>query len=99
MTTTPTKPTVRRKRAPRPLETIDWLEGPMRRLIRAAGRRVGDADEPELAALLALRDDLDAAIVDAVAGQRAHGVSWAGIGRGTGTTRQAAQQRWGGSAA
>ena len=45
--------------------------------------------------LIELRHDLDAAIRVAVEGQRARGMSWAYIASATGTTRQAAQQRWG----
>lgn len=82
-----TKPTNRGR------ETTDYL-GAARRFIRAAGRRVADADEPELAALLGLQADLDAAIADAVAGQKTR-KSWAQIALGTGTTREAAYQRWG----
>ena len=68
----------------------------VRRMIRAHGRRVADADPEDLADLAALRDVLDAAIAEAVAGQRArHGRSWADIGRGLGTTREAAYQRYG----
>jgi hypothetical protein len=70
------------------------------RMVRAAGRRVGREDEFELAELLALRDDLDEAIADAVAGQRQYGnKSWTAIAAATGTTRQGAQQRWGKRAA
>lgn len=69
--------------------------GAARRFMRAAGRRVGECDEPELAALLELRSEFDAAIADAVAGQKAHGKSWAAIALATGTTREAAFQRWG----
>lgn len=65
------------------------------RFIRAAGRRVGEGDEPELAGLLALRDVLEEAISEGVAGQRSYGKSWADIARATGTTREAAWQRWG----
>lgn len=68
----------------------------LRRMIAAHGRRVADADPEDLAALLALRDALDDAVAAAVLGQRArHGRSWADIARATGTTRQAAQMRWG----
>lgn len=74
-------------------ETTDYL-GAARRFIRAAGRRVADADEHELAALLDLQHDLDAAIADAVTGQKTR-KSWAQIALGTGTTREAAYQRWG----
>jgi hypothetical protein len=75
-------------------ETLDYLSA-ARRFIRVAGRRVGECDEHELAALIALQVDLDAAIQDAVDGQKAHGKSWAMIGVGAGTTREAAFQRWG----
>ncbi|WP_345751366.1 hypothetical protein [Microbacterium rhizophilus] len=77
----------------REVETSDYLSA-ARRFIRAAGKRVAEADEPELAELLALRDVLDDAIAEAVKGQRSR-VSWAGIARATGTSRQAAFKRWG----
>ncbi|MFJ2370888.1 hypothetical protein [Microbacterium sp. NPDC087665] len=76
------------------VETMSWL-GMLRRMIRAAGRRVAEADEPELATLLALRDELDAAIASAVDGQHASGRSWEAIGKAAGLTRQGAFQRWG----
>lgn len=69
--------------------------GAVRRMLAAASRRAADGDEPELAALLALQSDLDQAIAQAVEGQRAMGKSWAMIAWATGTTRQAAQARWG----
>lgn len=75
-------------------ETTDYL-GAAARFIRAAGRRVGQGDEPELAGLLTLQRVLDEAIADAVHGQKASGKSWAQIALGTGTTREAAYQRWG----
>lgn len=81
------------KRRKREVETTEWL-GMLSRMIRAAGWRVGDADEIELARLLALRDELDAAIGVAVAGQRAHGRSWAHIGRAAGIPREAAFRKW-----
>jgi hypothetical protein len=40
-------------------------------------------------------DEIDATIAKAVKGLRACGYSWAEIGSRLGTTRQAAQQRWG----
>jgi hypothetical protein len=76
------------------VETAEWL-GMLRRMIAAAGRRVADADEVELGTLLGLRADLEKAIAEAVSGQRRRGVSWAFIASASGTTRQAAQQRWG----
>lgn len=78
-----------------PIETFEFLTGPLPRLIKAAGKRVADADEVELGKLIALRDLVDEAIQTAVDGQRARGVSWAGIARATGITRQSAQERWG----
>lgn len=83
------------RRARRERETTEYLAA-ARRFIRAAGRRVADADEIELGLLLDLRHDLDAAISEAVEGQRARGMSWAYIGSAMGTTRQAAYARFGG---
>lgn len=65
-----------------------------RRILRAMARRVGTADPEDLEEMLALRDELDEAIVQAVAGLRASDYSWAEIARATGTTRQAAFARW-----
>jgi hypothetical protein len=67
----------------------------MRRMLRAAGRRVGRCDLEELGILMELRGDLDNAITVAVEGLRVDGYTWARIGEITGTTRQGAQQRWG----
>jgi hypothetical protein len=64
-----------------------------RRILRALARRMAVSDPEDLTELLALRDDLDTAIDQAVAGLRASGYSWADIARGTGTTRQAAFAR------
>lgn len=75
-------------------ETTEYL-GAARRFIRAAGRRVADADEIELAQLVALQDVVDEAIVTAIRGMRDRDCSWAYIARGLGVTRQAAQMRWG----
>lgn len=68
-----------------------------RRAIRAAGRHVEYADEFELAELVSLRDELEAVIRQAVAGQRSVGRSWAYIGAALGITRQSAQERYGAS--
>lgn len=76
------------------VETMEYLAA-ARRFIKAAGRRVADSDEHELAALLALQGELADAIAAAVAGQRAHGRSWADIARATGTSREACYMRWG----
>jgi hypothetical protein len=76
------------------VETLPFIDA-VRRMIRAAGRRVADADEFELAELLALRDEIDTAIQTAVDGQLATGRSWTQIAVAAGTTRQAAHKRWG----
>lgn len=77
------------------IETTEYL-AMLRRLIAAAGRRVGDADEIELAELVAMREHLDQAIAEAVKIQRGRwGRSWAAIGRGLGTSRQAAHKHYG----
>ncbi|WP_336630762.1 MULTISPECIES: hypothetical protein [unclassified Microbacterium] len=65
-----------------------------RRIIRAVGVRVADSDEFELAELVSIRDDLEAAIQVAIDGQRSVGRSWAYIGAALGTSRQAAQARY-----
>lgn len=85
------------RRAKRPRHYVETMEfiGAVRRFLRAASRRVAEADEHELAALVALQSDLDSAISNAVRGQRAIGRSWAHIGMATGMTRQAAYKRWG----
>lgn len=76
------------------VETSDFL-GAIARLLRKAGERVGEADPAELRDLLALRDLVDQAIVEAVAGLRAQGTTWQDIGDAAGTTRQAAILRYG----
>jgi len=76
------------------VETSEYL-GAARRFIRAAGRRVAAADEVELGELIGLHEVLDEAISTAVAGMRDRGMSWAYIAGATGTSRQAAFQRWG----
>jgi uncharacterized NAD(P)/FAD-binding protein YdhS len=64
------------------------------RLLAAASLRVADANVEDLAALIGLRERLDDAIVTAVRGLRTQGVTWQDIGDATGTTRQAAIQKW-----
>jgi hypothetical protein len=65
------------------------------RVVNAAGQRVADGNPEDLAQLLQLRNELDEAIVQAVAGLRDAGHTWEDIGRVAGTTRQAALMRWG----
>ena len=78
------------------VETASYLAA-AKRFIRAAGKRVADADEVELAQLLELQSTVEEAIQTAVDGQRARGKSWAYIALATGKTRSAAFQRWGGT--
>lgn len=65
------------------------------RIVRGAGDRLADANEGELRQLLELRDVLDNAIRHAVVGMHASGATWQEIGEATGTSRQAAHQKWG----
>lgn len=66
-----------------------------RRIIRSYAKRVADADEVDLAEMVRVRDEMDEAIGQAVAGMRRnHGRSWAYIGEAMGTSRQAAFKRF-----
>jgi Flp pilus assembly CpaE family ATPase len=79
----------------RAYETADYA-AMMKRMVKGYGRRVADADPEDLSAMLQLQAELSAAIQAAVDGQREnHGRSWADIARGAGTSRQAAQMKWG----
>lgn len=67
----------------------------LRRMLRAYGRRVADADDVDLAEMVEMRAQLEEVIAAAVAGQIARGSSWSEIARGLGTTKQAAHKRYG----
>jgi hypothetical protein len=67
----------------------------IRRSLGAYARRVAAGDIEALPDLLNLSTCLDQVIQDAVNGLRTFGYSWADIADRIGTTRQAAQQRWG----
>jgi hypothetical protein len=69
----------------------------LRRVTRAAARQIGEADVMQLAALVAIREDLDNVIHQAVQQIHANGATWAEIGEATGTSRQAAHQKWAGA--
>lgn len=89
----------RRRRLTQETETPDYA-AMLSRMLRAYGRRVGDGDEVDLARMVEFRDELEAAIGEAVRGQRErHGRSWAYVAAGLGITRQAAQMHYGGEAA
>ena len=68
-----------------------------RRIVRAYARRISTGDIDALADITILAADIDNAIGHAVTGLRETGYSWAEIGARLGVTRQAAQQRWGGT--
>ena len=68
-----------------------------RRVLRAYARRIADGDVEALGLMLGLSAEIDTAIGQAVTGLRRFGYSWAEIGSRLGVTRQAAQQRWGGT--
>lgn len=76
------------------VETPEYADM-LRRMIRAYGRRVADADDYDLAEMADVMVEMNLAIQAAVDGQRAAGASWADIGRAFGITRQSAQERFG----
>jgi hypothetical protein len=90
----PSQPRTNPTKTKRYTTTADYLSM-MRRMMAAAGRRVGEADAAELAELIAIRDEMNAVIQRAVDGLRADGYTWESIGAATGTTRQAALMKWG----
>lgn len=65
-----------------------------RRVLRAMARRAG-GDVELLPELQRMRDTIDEAMTAAVAACRAEGYSWGEIAQRLGTSRQAAQQRYG----
>jgi len=68
-----------------------------RRVLRAWARRVAAGDIDAITDMAAAVGELEDAMRQAVAGLRGKGYSWAEIAARLGVTRQAAQQRWGGS--
>lgn len=73
--------------------SAEEVAGAARRMIRALGRRVGDADPIDLQLVLALRQEVDRAFLAALQGQVAAGFSHAEIAEGLGTSRQAVTKR------
>ena len=91
-TTRPTPSSRRRRTA---VENTDYAAFAAR-VIRGHARRIADGDDIDgLTDLLRLSRELDAATQRAVDGLRGFGYSRAEIAARLGTTRQAAQQRWG----
>jgi hypothetical protein len=83
------------KRAKQEYETTEYA-AMLRRMLTAYGKRVGGADVEDLADMLALQAQLATIVQDAVTRQREDlGRSWADIAQAAGTTRQAAQMKWG----
>lgn len=81
--------------ARRAVETDEFLKF-AQRILRAAGRRVGDGDPCDLAALVAVREEMERVEVEAVRMMREkYEYSWAMIGSELGMSRQAAQQKYG----
>lgn len=67
----------------------------MRRMVRTYERRLSNADPTDLMDAIEIMREMDAMIGRAVREMKSAGFSWADIATYTGTTRQAAQQRWG----
>lgn len=70
----------------------------VRRVLHNLGERVGSTDIEALRNMVALRDDLDRAIEQAIRGLRHDAempASWADIGKALGTHRANAQKRYG----
>ena len=82
---------------PRPVVENDDYAAFAHRILRAYARRVATGDIDALTHMTDLAAEVDTAISQAVTGLRAFGYSWADIGTRLGITRQAAQQRWGGT--
>jgi hypothetical protein len=74
---------------------IDEYADMVARVLTAYGKRVAQADVEDLGRFAQVLDAAEADLRRSVLGLRAAGVTWAEIGRGLGTTRQAAQQRFG----
>lgn len=83
-----------RKRAGRTIETAEFAAF-TRRIVRAYGRRIASGDVDALPELLKLAREVETVTAQAVNGLRAEGYSWGEIAARLGTSRQAAQQRFG----
>ena len=67
----------------------------LRRALHGYTRRVGQGDIDAIASFSALVAEASEQLTEAVFLLRVRGYSWTDIGIRLGTTRQAAQQRWG----
>ena len=96
-----TAPTVKLRLTPHRHKTVvenDDYAAFTRRVLAAHGRRIARGDIEGLATLAALAHEVDQAMTTAVRGLHALGYSWAEIAHRLDITRQAAHQRWAGSA-
>jgi hypothetical protein len=90
----------RKPRSPKStVENADYFQFASR-VMKSALKRAAKAEnvETDLAGLIALREQLDAGIAEAVIAMRdadPEQASWTKIGQACGTSRQAAQQRFG----
>ena len=94
------RPAVNRALTPRRRRRVtenDEYAAFARRVLRAWARRVAAGDIDAITDMAAAARELDDAMRQAVTGLRGKGYSWAEIAARLGVTRQAAQQRWGGS--
>lgn len=81
------------RRARREYETDEYL-AMLERMIRRAGERVAEADEPELARLNRMTGLLREAVKVGARGQAARQGSMTWVARALGITRQAAHERF-----
>jgi hypothetical protein len=88
------KPALRSKRGKRVVEN-DQFDAFARRILRAYARRIASGDVEALRSLVELSSELDAVTRLAVVGLRQVPYSWGEIASRLGTSRQAAQMRYG----
>ena len=88
------KPALTPKRRRRHVENDEYADF-LRRALHGYTRRVAHGDIDALASFSALVAEASEQLSEAVFFLRLRGYSWADIGTRLGTTRQAAQQRWG----
>lgn len=80
-----------------PMDNVEYVEDFAARIIRRAGVRVGEVYEGgDLGALAHLSRTVDLALVVAVEGMRAQGLSWQVVADELGVTRQTAFARFAG---
>lgn len=81
------------RRRRREYETDEFL-AMVERMIRRAGERVAEADEPELARLNRMTGILREAVEVGARGQYARQGTWTWVARALGITRQTAHERF-----